>query len=109
MPNIQLVQPALEVEQDVHLLTSPFPRRSRRPRAGRSSRCPLVDAHALSAPVKAGKSRQIATNGMTATSNGSWRFPGLMKYDFCLQRKAAKALDLTIPASVISIADHVVE
>jgi hypothetical protein len=80
------------------------------------SRCPLVDAHALSAPVKAGKSRQIATNGMTAsrtwnqaTSNGSWRFPGLMKYDFCLQRKAAKALDLTIPPSVISIADHVVE
>jgi hypothetical protein len=57
-------------------------------------RWPFVDAHTLPAPVKAGKSRQIATNGMTAsrtwnqaTSKGSWHFPGLMKYD--LRRKAA--------------------
>jgi putative tryptophan/tyrosine transport system substrate-binding protein len=30
-------------------------------------------------------------------------------YEFVINLKAAKALDLTIPPSVISIADHVVE
>jgi hypothetical protein len=30
-------------------------------------------------------------------------------YEFVINFKAAKALDLTIPPSVISIADHVVE
>jgi hypothetical protein len=56
----------------------------------------LVDAHALSAPVKASKSRQIAANGIMpsrtwdqTTSKGIWHFPGLMKYDFCVAEEAA--------------------
>jgi hypothetical protein len=34
---------------------------------------------------------------------------GASAYEFVINFKAAKALDLTIPPSVISIADHVVE